>query len=156
MTGEKEMISLSLIIYSYEHKPPKDTNIINFNDAYFDAETILNNTDIENTILSVIDKAKYSSPTSFYGRTTDKVAIVKDNLSTGAKTLLNVINHPDECFDLCECGRNVLEILPQITNGKVYWELPVIAYSGDEQCDIIYGNKRYTNFYEFLEEVERE
>lgn len=147
---------MSLTIYSAKHMPPKGTNIIDINDAFFDAETDLGNTELEREILSKIDKARYCSTSSFYGRTTDKVSIPKDNLSTGAKTLLNIISHPEICFNLCECGRNALEMLPKITDGIVYWEIPVIAYSGDEKCSIVYCDKIYTDFYEFLEAVERE
>lgn len=60
---------------------------------------------------------------------------------------------PEFCFDLRECGDNVLELLPLVTVGKVYWDIPFIAYIGDANCDIIYNNKHYTDFYKFLSTI---
>lgn len=45
---------------------------------------------------------------TFYGRTANYGSLRKDYLSSGTKTLLNIISHPDKCFDVCECGGNVL------------------------------------------------
>lgn len=105
---------------------------------------------IESAILSTIDKARYCSNKSFYGRSSDEIPVGKNQLSTGTKTLLNVINNPELCFDLRECGDNALELLPLITDGTVYWDMPFIAYMGDANCDIIYNDKHYTDFYKFL------
>lgn len=144
---------MSLIIYSDKHKPPKGTNVITRNDAFFNGAVELSGSEIESTILSTIDKARYCSNKSFYGRSSDKIPVGKNQLSTGTKTLLNVINNPELCFDLRECGDNALELLPLITNGTVYWDIPFIAYIGNASCDIIYNNKHYTDFYEFLSTI---
>ena len=144
---------MSLIIYSNKHKPPKDTNIITKNDVYFNGATNLSGSKIESIILSTIDKAKYCSSKSFYGRSSDTIPVGKNNLSTGTKTFLNILNRPEFCFDLRECGDNVLELLPLIKTGKVYWDIPFIAYTGDATCDIIYNNKHYTDFYKFLSTI---
>lgn len=144
---------MSLIIYSNKHKPPEDTNIITKNDAYFNGAVNLSGSKIESVILSTIDKATYCSSKKFYGRSSDTLPVGKNSLSTGTKTLLNIISRPEFCFDLRECGDNVLELLPLITVGKVYWDIPFIAYTGDTNCDIIYNNKYYTDFYEFLSTI---
>lgn len=41
----------------------------------------------------------YNSPATFIGRDPSLGALYKQHLSTGTKTLLNVLNHPDKCFD---------------------------------------------------------
>lgn len=40
----------------------------------------------------------YNSPATFIGRDPSLGALYKQHLSTGTKTLLNVLNHPDKCF----------------------------------------------------------
>lgn len=141
---------MSLTIYSDRHRPPEGTHVITQNDVYFNGAVELSGSEIESTILSTIDKARYCSNKSFYGRSSDEIPVGKNQLSTGTKTLLNVINNPELCFDLRECGDNALELLPLITDGTVYWDMPFIAYMGDANCDIIYNDKHYTDFYKFL------
>lgn len=135
----------------------KDSGIkfVRVNDLFFNSETVLNNNVIVSTILDKIDKAKYNSEFTFLGRNS-KVdgALNKSMLSTGSKTLLNILEHPDICFDVCECGDNALSLLPMITNGNIYWNMPVVAFNGESKCDIICNDKHYNDFYDFLEEVE--
>lgn len=80
-------------------------------------------------------------------------ALNKSMLSTGAKTLLNIVTHQDKCFNVCECGNNALCLLPLIKDGSIYWEVSAVAYTGDGFCDISYNGKIYTDFYKFLESV---
>lgn len=63
-----------------------------------DNDTELDSGDICTGVLKVIDKAVYNSPATFIGRDTSLGALYKQHLSTGTKTLLNVLNHPDKCF----------------------------------------------------------
>lgn len=144
---------MSLTIYSAKYKPPKNINVITQNDVYFNGAVELTNSEIEAKLLSDIDKARYCSERSFYGRSSETVPVDKNLLSTGTKTLLNILNDSELCFDLCECGHNALELLPFITEGKAYWEIPFVAYSDTPDCDIIYGKKHYTNFYDFLDTI---
>ena len=46
--------------------------------------------------------------------------------------------------------KHALELLPLITSGTVYWDIPFIAYVGDANCDILYNGRHYTDFYAFL------
>ena len=79
--------------------------------------------------------------------------IVAIDTYTSEKTLLNIIQHPDKCFSVCECGNNVLSLLPLITEGNIYWSIPTVAYTGSSNCDIICNGKEYKDFYKFLESV---
>lgn len=144
---------MSLTIYSAKHKPPKEVNVITQNDVYFNGAVELTGSKVEYSILSNIDKARYCSNRSVYGRSSDKVPVDKNHLSTGTKTLLNILSNNTLCFDLCECGDNALELIPLITDGMAYWEMPFVAYVGNPDCDIIYGGKHYTNFYDFLSTI---
>lgn len=145
---------MALVVYTNK-KDVEDSgrDLVMINDLFFDFETVLDDSDLVRLILSTIDKASYNSSLTFIGRTKELGALNKNMLSTGTKTLLNIIQHPNKCFSVCECGNNVLSLLPLITEGSIYWSIPVVAYNGDSACDIICNNKEYKNFYEFLESV---
>lgn len=127
--------------------------LIRVNDLFFNMETNLEDSEIVRRILKTIDKAEYNSDLTFIGRTKSLGALNKNMLSTGTKTLLNILKHPDKCFDVCECGNNALSLLPLIKEGNVYWECPAVSYSGNGECDIYYNGKHFNDFYSFLESV---
>ena len=51
-----------------------------------------------------------------------------DCLSTGCKTVLNVLYFPDTVFCLKECGENALEILYSLEQGNVYSDYAIIPF----------------------------
>lgn len=127
--------------------------LITLNDMYFDYDTDLVDSELVQLILSTVDRAEYNGSFTFIGRSKSLGALNKCMLSTGTKTLLNVIAHTDKCFDVCECGDNALSILPEIKSGNIYWRIPAVACCNITDCDIIYNGKQYTDFYKFLDEV---
>lgn len=145
---------MSLLIFDKKEDVLENgIKLISFNDIYFDGFTSLKDDDFTRRVLSEIDKAHYNDNTTFIGRTEGLGALNKNLLSTGTKTLLNVVSHPDVCFDICECGNNVLNLLTSLTTGIVYWRTPAISYVGDGNCDIVFHDVRYTDFYKFLDDV---
>ena len=50
------------------------------------------------------------------------------NLSSGCKTLLNIIKHPDKVVCVEECGPNVLKIIFEMDNIKIYMSRPSFVY----------------------------
>ena len=46
------------------------------------------------------------------------------NLSSGCKTLLNIMKHPEKVVCVEECGPNVLKIIFQMDNIKIYMSRP--------------------------------
>lgn len=145
---------MSLKIYRSINDIPKGIKIIFNNDSYFSGCTNLSDDDLTKSIIFKIDKAMYRSEYTFLGRDKELGGLNKDMLSTGCKTLLNVIQHPNICFDITECGYNALQLLPLIKNGMVLWSFPFVPYAGDEECDIEYDNVVYSNFFEFMEAVD--
>lgn len=140
---------MCLSIYTKKSEIPKELQLIKFNDLFFNGVSIPQ-TALAKNILWVIDHAKYNSPETFIGRDESLGALNKSMLSTGCKTLLNIITHPDICFDLIECGENALEMLPLITNGKVYWKNPVAFPSNDTACDICIQDKHFSSYMDAL------
>lgn len=147
---------MSLCIYtSIQDVPSNLGRIVNYNDLYFDGQ-LLRDTLLVRQLLSEIDRAEYVSPTMILGRDKSLGRLNKSCLSTGCKTLLNVVLSPSKCFDLIECGVNVLQLLPLVTCGHVLWREPSLPRMIIQDCDINYQGLVYHDFLDFLEKVEEE
>ena len=48
------------------------------------------------------------------------------NLSSGCKTLINIVKHPDKVVNVEECGPNVLKIIFAMENIKIYMSRPTL------------------------------
>ncbi len=144
---------MSLNIYTRLEDIPGSIKLIRNNDSYF-KQTILQDTPLVREVLKEIDKAEYSSPLYFIGRDKNLGALNKSCLSTGCKTLLNIIQNPDTCFDVMECGPNALALLPKIRNGNILWQIPTLASDISCDCDIVSKNKHFSNFSDFLDTAE--
>lgn len=90
-----------------ERKDSKDW--IFYNDLYFNLNT--GNEDMsqkEIDLIQQVDEAKLTPDKHIetkYGLGTIR------NLSSGCKTLLNIVKHPDKVVNVEECGPNVLRII---------------------------------------------
>lgn len=142
---------MCLNVYRSKEAVPKGMTVIDINDSFFDAFTELRKTSLVEEVLFSIDKAVYSSPQTFEGRTKELGNLNKSFLSTGTKTLLNIIANPDICFNVCECGNNALYFLSKITNGNVLWKNPVVVCSEPLTCDICVDGELFTDFFAFLD-----
>lgn len=75
------------------------------------------------------------------------------NLSSGCKTLLNIIKHPDKVVCVEECGPNILKIIFEMDNIKIYMSRPSfvdvsdntkIRFNNDE---IVTGSAGYSAWW---------
>lgn len=147
-------IKMSLTVYTNKKDVPKNLQIIDYNDIYFSSYPLKNDL-ITGKILQEVDSAKYGGFNYFIGRDEDLGKLNKDCLSTGCKTLLNVYYNKDKCFNVIECGYNVLELLYLVTSGYILWEYPsIFCAEKDKDCDIIYNGKHYNKFNSFVKELE--
>lgn len=142
----------------YTDKSLVKGSIIYQNDLYFNGSTYLSNKGLCPLVLSEIDSATYASSTLFYSRQgVEYGSRDKRMLSTGTKTLLNIINHPLECFSLKECGSNALDFLHNIDEGNALWDDGLVFYAGDDACNInvisMKGTEHYDQFIDFAEAV---
>ncbi|MFI3176101.1 MAG: DUF4869 domain-containing protein [Eubacteriales bacterium] len=100
---------------------------------FFNQNTVLRLDDRANKIIEQIDDSKlngkYKIQAKFNG-----VILDVDCLSTGCKTVWNVLYQPDKVFCLKECGDNALEVLYGLENGAVYSDYAVIPFdmNGDK------------------------
>lgn len=141
---------MCLTIYTKKEDIPKGMKFIDYNDIFFDS-VLLSDTVETKEILKKIDNASYGSENTFIGRDASLGKLNKGLLSTGCKTMLNIANNPDICFDVVECGQNALEIIPKIKNGNILWKNPALHLLYDYECDICVDGKNFERFSDVLE-----
>ena len=148
---------MSLNIYLTREEVPKAMKIVDLNDDWFNFHTELKNSEFEKEVLMVIDKAKFLGSNSFVGRSDENTPINKNNLSTGTKTLLNIYNHKDVCFNTIECGYNALELLIKLKDGNVLYDRDMVfPPSISEGADIICRGHHFTDLIDFMQFIDEE
>lgn len=141
---------MSLHIYTDKKYIPSDLQFIDNNNLFFKQTTLINTPECKK-VLSTIDKATYLDENNFLPRDAEVGPLNKSCLSTGTKTLLNILNNPNKCFDVTECESNALELMCELAEGHVYWHPPCLFITGSKPCDIILNNKKqFTRLRHFL------
>ena len=69
------------------------------------------------------------------------------NLSSGCKTLLNLVKHSDKVVNVEECGPNVLKIIFTMDNIKIYMSRPDDANIRFNDSDIVTGGRGYSMWW---------
>ena len=140
-----------LRIYKNKKEIPHDMEYIELNDIFFNKNTVLKLDDRADKIVEKVDGAKllnkYKFESKFNGVTLDV-----DCLSTGCKTILNVVYFPDKVFCIKECGENALEILYNLQEGFVYSDYAMIPFELKAVEVISNAGKKVINDYEELKE----
>jgi hypothetical protein len=141
---------MSLNVYRKIEDIPHNMKYIKCNDMYFDSGSIIGDSEFEKNVIRTIDGAEYINKNIFKSRFEEYGNLDKLHLSTGSKTALNIYQNPNICFDVCECGNNVLSLIVKLNVGNILWENPILIYDGDEICDIAMEGTNYNNIYDFL------
>ena len=108
-----------------EKKLPKE--LVQLNDVYFNKYTVNMLDDRARSIVSRVDDSELIDNYTMKGKFDDTI-MNTDKLSTGCKTVLNVMYNPDKIFDIRECGENALDLIYALEDGQVYCEYPVISF----------------------------
>ena len=121
------------------------------NDLYFNLYTSNEEmSENERNLIWQVDEAKLTPDKRIetkYGLGTIR------NLSSGCKTLLNIIKNPDKVVCVEECGPNVLKIIFAMDNIRLAMSRPALAdIPKDVQIrfndtDIVNGNKGYHSWW---------
>ena len=136
---------MCLKIYTRKKDIPKGTRCEICNDRYFKGME-LHNDEVTKKILKEIDNAYYYSSRAFIDRGKSPGAIDIDQLSTGCKTLLNIVYNPETCFSLIECGHNALEAaLTILSQGIALWEYPSFIVTNIKECNVEIDGRKFTN-----------
>lgn len=138
---------MALNVYHYRHldEIPKDMEIVKFNDVFFDKQMKLDYTNKEiSKILNDFEKVKIVSPMKAESiRFPWAGSFTFDELSTGCKTLINILQNPDKCIDAWECGSNAMWLALTLPYGNMIYH--------DRCCpsdiDLSLGNIVYRGYY---------
>ena len=121
------------------------------NDLYFNLNTAneeMSKNEVD--LIQQIDKAKLTPDKHIetkYGLGTIR------NLSSGCKTLLNIVKHPDKVVCVEECGPNVLRIIFTMDNIKIYMSRPTLVDIPDDvqirfnNSDVVTGGRGYNAWW---------
>ncbi len=132
-----------------EKKDSKDWTLRN--DLYFNLYTgneVMSQNEIN--LIQRVDEAKLTSNKRIetkYGLGTIR------NLSSGCKTLLNIVKHPDKLVRVEECGPNVLKIIFTMDNIKIYMSRPTLVDIPDDvqirfnNSDVVTGGRGYNAWW---------
>ncbi|HCM11995.1 MAG TPA: DUF4869 domain-containing protein [Lachnospiraceae bacterium] len=140
-----------ITIYKDKKDIPQNMEYVELNDVFFNKNTVARLDDHAKEIVEKIDDAKlagkYKIESKFNGVTLDV-----DCLSTGCKTVLNVLYFPDKVFCLKECGDNALEVLYNLEDGFIYSDYAMIPFDMSE-VKVCFGTQsKIINDYEELKE----
>ena len=119
-----------ITVFKNKKDIPQDMEYVELNDVYFNQNTALKLDEKAEKIIETIDGAKLIGKFKMRSKFNDIVLDV-DKLSTGCKTVLNVLYNPDKVFCLKECGNNALEILFGLNAGNVYSDYALIPFEMD-------------------------
>lgn len=121
------------------------------NDLFFNLNTANEEmSDREVDLIMKVDEAKLTPDKHIetkYGLGTIR------NLSSGCKTLLNIIKHPDKVVCVEECGPNVLKQIFEMDDIRIYMSRPSLFEISDEvqmrfnDTDVVTGNAGYSAWW---------
>lgn len=140
-----------ITIYKRKKDIPQEMEYIELNDVFFNQNTVERFDKRAADIISQIDDSKllgkYKIESKF-----NQVILDVDRLSTGCKTVLNVMYFPDKVFCIKECGNNALEILYSLDCGSVYSDYALIPFEMKKVLTCSEDTKRMIDDYEELKE----
>lgn len=130
---------------------PKNKELIKINDLYFNKYTSAKLDKRAEEIIDRIDSSKMIDQYAISSRF-DGTRLNIDKLSTGCKTVLNVMYNPDKIFDVSECGENALEAIYSQEAGNITCDYPMIAFNMQEVEAVDSSGSHIISDYEALKE----
>ena len=138
-----------LTIYKNKKGIPSDKDYAELNDLYFNMNTASLLDDRAKSIIEAIDGSEQISKYKIRSRFNGEVLNI-DKLSSGCKTVLNVLYNPEKVFCLKECGENALDVLFSFEKGAVYSDYPIIPFDFEKVAVFEDGEMKVIDDYEFI------
>lgn len=115
---------------------PKEMEIIRLNDVYFNKHTSTMLDERAGKIIQKIDRSEWLDQYLIKSQF-DHSSLSIDKLSTGCKTLLNIMYNQDKVFDIRECGDEVLDMIYSLEKGNICCDYPLISFDMEsvKVCD---------------------
>ena len=140
-----------ITIFKNRNDIPADMEYIEWNDVFFNQNTALRLDERAEKIIEKIDDARLLGKYRIRSRFSDIILDI-DRLSSGCKTVLNVLYASDKVFCLKECGNNALEILYGLEKGNVYSDYALIPFAMEKVNVQTMTGRREISDYEELKE----
>ncbi|SFR70566.1 DUF4869 domain-containing protein [[Clostridium] aminophilum] len=134
-----------------ENAIPKNMDLIRFNDLFFNKYTAEKLDERAVNIIYTIDHSKMMDQFSFQSRF-DGCLLNIDKLSSGCKTVLNVMYNEDKVFDIRECGENAVDAIYELGSGNITCKYPLISFEMKKVVAIDKRGSREIDSYESLKE----
>ncbi len=106
---------------------PKDMELIKLNDIFFNKYTSEKLDEKAIDIIFKIDQSEMVDKFTIRSRFDGGILNI-DKLSTGCKTVLNIMYNKDKIFDIRECGENALDVIYSLDNGNITCDYPLISF----------------------------
>lgn len=140
-----------ITIFKNKNDIPRDMEYVELNDIYFNQHTASKLDNRAKKIIEIIDEAKLISKYKICSKFNDVILDI-DKLSSGCKTVLNVVYNSDKVFCLKECGNNALEVLYGLESGNVYSDYALIPFEIEAvNVQTSFGKKEIRNYEELKE-----
>lgn len=140
-----------ITIYKDKKDIPQGMEYVELNDVFFNQNTAEKFDERAADIIARIDDSKLLGKFKIESKF-NKVILDVDCLSTGCKTVLNVMYFPDKVFCIKECGDNALEVLYGLDEGSVYSDYAAIPFEMQKVLTCSDGKKQIIDEYEELKE----
>lgn len=130
---------------------PETMKLEILNDIFFNKNTVELLDGNAKDIIKQIDQSEMIGKYAIQSRF-NKTTLNIDRLSTGCKTVLNIIYNPNIVFDIRECGENALDLIYKLPFGNICCDYPLISFDmgSVEACGKT--GKRVISSYEELKE----
>lgn len=138
-------------IYKNKKDIPVGMEYIQLNDIYFNEVTCDLIDDKAADIIREIDASELVGKYKVRSRFGDDILNI-DKISTGCKTVLNVLYNPDKVFWIMDCGDNALQVLYRLESGNVYCETPMIPFEMVPAEAVTLRESKVIDDYEDLKE----
>ncbi len=140
-----------LTIYKNKNDIPETMPYVELNDLFFNQNTVLVLDERAGVLIEQIDGSKMLSRFKIESKFNGSILNI-DCLSTGCKTVLNVLYFPQTVFCLKECGENALEHLYRLNQGAVFCDYAVLPFCMNPVNAVYNGKSRIIEDYETLKE----
>ena len=140
-----------ITIYKNKKDIPSNMDYVELNDVFFNQNTVSKLDVRASAIVEKIDESKligkYKIESKFNGVTLDV-----DCLSTGCKTVLNIMYFPNKVFCLKECGDNAIGAVYCLEDGAVYSDYAIMPFDMDKVKVFDENGTKIISDYEELKE----
>lgn len=115
--------------------------LITINDVYFNSH--VDKIDFYKAeivdIMMTIDGAVYKGDGLYQSKFNNQI-ISMSNLSTGCKTLINIVSFTDMIFDISGCGENAFDyIFKKLVQGNAYMRFDYMPQSINQEINVVTG-----------------